>query len=64
MRTTGLVLTAASRRCMYRGSKDQVQNAGAEMSSLIVPVFYRAGVFGNYLFFDKLDLLGGYHPWP
>ena len=24
------------------------------------PTFYRAGVFGNYLFFDKLDLLGGY----
>ena len=24
------------------------------------PTFYRVGAFGNYLFFDKLDLLGGY----
>ena len=45
---------------MYRGSKDQVQNAGAEDEFTYRPTFYRTGVFGNYLFFDKLDLLGGY----
>jgi hypothetical protein len=45
---------------MYRGSKDQVQNAGAPNEFTYRPTFYRAGVFGNYLFFDKLDLLGGY----
>jgi hypothetical protein len=44
----------------YRGSKDQVQNAGADNQFTYRPVFYRTGVFGNYLFFDKLDLLGGY----
>jgi hypothetical protein len=45
----------------YRGTKDQNQipdNGNA-------PFTYRAnidrvGVFGNYLFFDKLDLLGGF----
>jgi hypothetical protein len=45
---------------MYRGSKDQVQNAGTADEFTYRPTFYRAGVFGNYLFFDKLDLLGGY----
>jgi hypothetical protein len=45
---------------MYRGSKDQVQNAGAENEFTYRPVFTRAGILGNYLFFDKLDLLGGY----
>ncbi|MGB8259676.1 MAG: hypothetical protein WCE75_04970 [Terracidiphilus sp.] len=45
---------------MYRGSKDQIQNAGAANQYTYRPTFYRAGVFGNYLFFDKLDLLGGY----
>src|SRR5664279_489733 len=45
---------------MYRGSKDQVQNAGTPDEFTYRPTFYRAGVFGNYLFFDKLDLLGGY----
>lgn len=44
----------------YRGSKDQVQNAGAEDEFTYRPTFYRTGVFGNYLFFDKLDLLGGF----
>ena len=29
-------------------------------SSPIAPTIWRSGVFGNYLFFDKLDLLGGY----
>ena len=46
---------------MYRGSKDQIQNAGAEQSSSPIDQPSTAtGVFGNYLFFDKLDLLGGY----
>ncbi|MGB7547928.1 MAG: hypothetical protein WBM14_09275 [Terracidiphilus sp.] len=44
----------------YRGSKDQVQNAGAENEFTYRPTFYRTGVMGNYLFFDKLDLLGGF----
>jgi hypothetical protein len=45
---------------MYRGSKDQVQNAGTEDEFTYRPTFYRTGAFGNYLFFDKLDLLGGF----
>lgn len=45
---------------MYRGSKDQVQNAGTPDEFTYRPTFFRTGVFGNYLFFDKLDLLGGY----
>jgi hypothetical protein len=45
---------------MYRGSKDQIQNAGAPDQFTYRPTFYRVGAFGNYLFFDKLDLLGGY----
>ena len=45
---------------MYRGSKDQVQNAGADNEFIYRPNFYRVGLLGNYLFFDKLDLLGGY----
>ncbi len=44
----------------YRGQKDQVQNAGQDNEFTYRPNFYRAGVFANYLFFDKLDLLGGY----
>ncbi len=45
---------------MYRGSKDQVQNAGASNEFTYRTNIWRAGVFGNYLFFDKLDILGGY----
>ena len=45
---------------MYRGSKDQVQNAATESEFTYRPVFDREGVFGNYLFFDKLDVLGGF----
>ena len=45
---------------VYRGSKDQVQNAGAENEFTYTPTIWRTGAFGNYLFFDKLDLLGGY----
>jgi hypothetical protein len=44
----------------YRGSKDQVQNAGTDAEFTYTPNFYRVGGFANYLFFDKLDLLGGY----
>jgi hypothetical protein len=45
---------------MYRGSKDQNQTGSDGTAFKYRPTFYRAGVFGNYLFFDKLDLLGGY----
>lgn len=45
---------------MYHGTKDQIQNAGAANQFTYRPSFYRVGAFGNYLFFDKLDLLGGY----
>jgi hypothetical protein len=45
---------------VYRGSKDQIQNAGAVNEFTYRPAMWRSGAFGNYLFFDKLDLLGGY----
>jgi hypothetical protein len=45
---------------MYRGSKDQVQTAGDGSQFTYRPTLWRSGGFGNYLFFDKLDLLGGY----
>lgn len=44
----------------YYGTKDQVQNAGAPDQFTYRPTIHRYGVFGNYLFFDKLDILGGY----
>ena len=44
----------------YYGKKDQVQNAGAVDEFTFRPTVRRYGVFGNYLFFDKLDILGGY----
>jgi hypothetical protein len=44
----------------YRGTKDQVQNQGAADEFTYRPNVRRYGVFGNYLFFDKLDVLGGY----
>lgn len=44
----------------YYGSKDQVQNQGAPDEFTYRPTIRRYGVFGNYLFFDKLDILGGY----
>jgi hypothetical protein len=44
----------------YWGTKDQLQNAGAPDQFTFRPVVRRYGVFGNYLFFDKLDILGGY----
>lgn len=45
---------------MYHGTKDQIQNAGAPNAFTYRPTILREGVFGNYLFFDKLDVLGGY----
>ena len=45
---------------MYRGSKDQNQTDSSGNPFTYRPTFYRVGTFGNYLFFDKLDILGGY----
>lgn len=45
---------------MYHGDKDQIQNAGADNQFTFRPAIWRGGAFGNYLFFDRLDLLGGY----
>jgi hypothetical protein len=44
----------------YYGKKDQVQNQGTADEFTFRPVIRRYGIFGNYLFFDKLDVLGGY----
>jgi len=44
----------------YRGTKDQIQNSGTPDQFTYRPVVERYGVFGNYLFFGKLDVLGGY----
>lgn len=44
----------------YQGTKDQVQNQGTPDEFTFRPRIRRYGVFGNYLFFDKLDVLGGY----
>jgi hypothetical protein len=44
----------------YNGRKDQVQNQGTPDEFTYRPTIRRYGLFGNYLFFDKLDLLGGY----
>jgi hypothetical protein len=44
----------------YYGSKDQVQNQGTPDEFTFRPKIRRYGLFGNYLFFDKLDILGGY----
>jgi len=44
----------------YHGTKDQIQNQGAANEFTYRPNVRRYGVFGNYLFFDKLDVLGGY----
>ena len=44
----------------YNGSKDQDQTDPAGNAFTYRPKFYRVGGFGNYLFADKLDLLGGY----
>jgi len=44
----------------YKGSKDMIQTDASGNSFTYRPNLYRVGTFGNYLFFDKLDLLGGY----
>ncbi len=44
----------------YYGSKYQDQNQGGPTAFTFEPVIRRYGVFGNYMFFDKLDVLGGY----
>ena len=44
----------------YHGTKDQVQNSGDPDQFTYRPNIRRYGVFGNYYFFDKLDVLGGY----
>jgi hypothetical protein len=44
----------------YYGRKDQVQNQGTPDQFTYRPTIRRYGVFGNYLFFDKLDVIGGY----
>lgn len=44
----------------YRGSKDQDQTDPLGNTFTYRPTFDRVGAFGNYLFFDKLDVLGGY----
>jgi hypothetical protein len=44
----------------YKGSKDMNQTDPSGNAFTYRPNLYRVGVFGNYLFFDKLDLLGGY----
>lgn len=44
----------------YYGTKDQIQNQGTPDEFTYRPTLRRYGIFGNYLFFDKLDVLGGY----
>jgi hypothetical protein len=44
----------------YDGRKDQIQNQGADDQFTFHPHIRRYGVFGNYLFFDKLDVIGSY----
>ena len=44
----------------YHDRKDQSQNEGTPDEFTFRPTIRRYGIFGNYLFFDKLDVLGGY----
>lgn len=44
----------------YQGRKDQVQNEGTPSEFTFRPNLRRYGFFGNYLFFDKLDIQAGY----
>lgn len=44
----------------YYGRKQQNQNQDTPDAFTFNPTIRRYGVFANYLFFDKLDLLGGY----
>jgi hypothetical protein len=44
----------------YYGHKNQIQNEGGPDEFTYYPTIRRNGIFGNYLFFDRLDVLGGY----
>jgi hypothetical protein len=44
----------------YKGSKDMNQTDPSGNAFTYRPSLYRVGAFANYLFFDKLDVLGGY----
>jgi hypothetical protein len=44
----------------YYGHKNQIQNEGGPDEFTFYPTIRRNGIFGNYLFFDRLDVLGGY----
>ena len=44
----------------YYGSKDLTQNAGLANQFTYHPTIRRQGLFGNYMFFNKVDALGGY----
>ncbi len=44
----------------YYGHKNQIQNQGGPDEFTFYPAIRRNGIFGNYLFFDHLDVLGGY----
>ncbi len=44
----------------YYGHKYQVQNQGGPDEFTFYPAIRRNGIFGNYYFFDHLDVLGGY----
>src|ERR1017187_6971021 len=44
----------------YCRRKDQVQNQGPPDEFTYRPTIPRSGVFGSSLFFDKLDVIGGY----
>jgi len=44
----------------YKGSKDMNQTDPNGNAFTYRPSLYRVGAFANYLFFDKLDVLGGY----
>ena len=44
----------------YYGHKHQIPNEGGPDEFTYYPAIRRNGIFGNYLFFDRLDVLGGY----
>jgi hypothetical protein len=44
----------------YYGTKDQIQNSGLTSQFTYRPVIRRQGVFANYMFDYKVDVLGGY----
>jgi hypothetical protein len=44
----------------YYGTKDQIQNGGLSNQFTYRPVIRRQGVFANYMYRYKIDVLGGY----